>query len=158
MDNEFEHAEEIKKEFYNLMREFLKSKRVKNWYRAWFVGGIINKVDNYPRLLKCSAAKHIFYLDPYGELRPCNVLEESMGNLKKESFEEIWSGKRAEDVRLKVENCDKHCWMIGSVADQMKAKIHIPTKWVLKNKWNISRRKKIEIPRPYQRVNPDQTN
>ena len=148
LDNEFEHATEIKNEFYNLMGEFLKSKRIKNWYRAWFVGGIINKIDEKPRLIKCAAAKNMFYLDPFGEIRPCNVLEESLGNLKTKSFEEIWNSKQAEDVRQKVANCNQHCWMIGSVADRMKAKTHIPTKWVLKNKLNVLMKKKVELPCP----------
>jgi MoaA/NifB/PqqE/SkfB family radical SAM enzyme len=148
MDNEFECAEKIKKEFYDLMEAFLESKKVKNWYRAWFVGGIINKVDNLPRLLKCSAATNIFYLDPFGGIHPCNVLEDSLGNLNQASFEEIWHSKHAAEVRHKVDNCDKHCWMIGSVADRMKANIHIPTKWVLKNKWNLMRKKRIELPCP----------
>lgn len=148
MDNEFENKEAIKQEFYKLMEEFLRSKKIKNWFRAWFVGGIINKIDEKPRLLKCSAAKKIFYMDPLGEVRPCNVLEESLGNLKEKTFDEIWNSPEAEAVRVKVKNCDKHCWMIGSVADRMKANIHIPLKWVLKNKWNLMKNGRVELPCP----------
>jgi len=146
LDNEFEHADEIKREFGRLMKEFLRSRRIKNWYRAWFVGGIINKIDNNRRLIKCAAAENFFYLDPFGEIRPCNVMEESLGNLKHASFEEIWNSEKAQVIRRKVNNCKHHCWMIGSVADRMKAKIHIPTKWVIKNKWNLLRNRPIELP------------
>ena len=150
LDNELNSASEIKKEFYNLITEFLKSKRIKDWYRAWFVGGIINKIDGNPRLIKCAAANNVFYLDPFGEIRPCNVLEESLGNLKTKSFDEIWEGKQAEGVRKRVANCSMQCWMIGSVADRMKEKIHIPTKWVVKNKLNMLMNRRIELPHPME--------
>lgn len=67
-----------------------------------------------------------FFLDPTGEILLCNVMEESMGNLKEKTFDEIWNGKRAEEVRVMVKNCKKNCWMIGSVAQQMQKNIKIP--------------------------------
>ncbi len=152
MDNQLEQAEDIKNEFYRLMEEFLRSRKIKNWYRAWFVGGIINKIDNHPRLVQCAAAENIFYLDPFGEIRPCNVMEQSLGNLQHDAFEEIWNSAQARQIRSKVRNCDHQCWMIGSVADRMKARVHIPTKWVIKNKWNILRNRPIELPCPQKRA------
>lgn len=148
MDNHFENKEAIKAEFYKLMESFLKTGKPKNWFRAWFVGGIINKIDDKKRLLKCSATKRIFFLDPFGDIRPCNVLDERLGSLRTQTFDEIWNSPRAEAVRKKVKNCDKQCWMIGSAADRMKSKIHIPAKWVIENKLNVMRGKPIELPCP----------
>ena len=148
MDNTFENKEAIQHEFYRLMEEFLRTKKIKNWFRAWFVGGIINKIDDKPRLIRCSAARNIFFLDPFSNIRPCNVLDEKFGNLKTQTFDEIWNSHEAKSVRNKVANCDRDCWMIGSVADRMKAELHIPAKWVLKNKWNLMRGRRIELPCP----------
>jgi len=145
-DNFFEHKDDIAGEFKNLMKAFLRTRRVKNWFRAWFVGGIINKIYDRERLLPCSAAQNMFYLDPFGEIRPCNVKEVSLGNLKEKSFEEIWNGPQAEEVRRQVKSCKQNCWMIGSVTDPMKRNIRIPAKWIIKNKWNLIRGKDIELP------------
>jgi MoaA/NifB/PqqE/SkfB family radical SAM enzyme len=148
LDNKLEKKEEVKDEFFKLMEAFLRSKKIKNWFRAWFVGGIINSIDNKPRLLKCAAAKNIFYLDPYGEVYPCNVRDESLGNLKVQSFEDLWGSEKANRIRKNVINCDKQCWMIGSVADQMKSNISIPAKWVIQNKLRTMFNKPIRLPCP----------
>jgi radical SAM protein with 4Fe4S-binding SPASM domain len=76
-----------------------------------------------------------FFLDPYGEILPCNVMEESMGNLRESSFELIWNSRRAQEVRRKVIDCKKNCWMIGSVSQQMKKYIHKPILWIFRHKF-----------------------
>jgi len=76
-----------------------------------------------------------FFLDPYGEIRPCNVMEETMGNLRERSFDEIWNGSEAERIRDRVRNCKENCWMIGSVGEMMKKNVAIPVKWILKSKF-----------------------
>ena len=75
---------------------------------------------------KCEAGLVNFFVDPYGEIYPCNGLEdkfwkESMGNLRQSgSFYEIWHSEQAEKIRQKVRNCPKHCWMVGTVSPVMK--------------------------------------
>jgi MoaA/NifB/PqqE/SkfB family radical SAM enzyme len=76
-----------------------------------------------------------FFLDPYGEIRPCNVMEETMGNLKERSFDEIWNGFEAERIRDKVRSCKENCWMIGNVGEIMKKNIITPIKWIIKRKF-----------------------
>ncbi|MHA1783140.1 MAG: radical SAM/SPASM domain-containing protein [Promethearchaeota archaeon] len=134
-DNKIKKKEIIIDEFKKLICELLKSKRIKDWYRAYFNYGIINYIKGNKRLLPCEMGISSFYLDPFGEIRPCNVLEETMGNLKEKSFDEIWNGKEAERIRNLVRNCNKNCWMIGSVGELMKKYIAIPTKWIIKTKF-----------------------
>ncbi len=134
-DNKFEHPEIAIEELNKLIAELLKSKKVKDWFRAYFNYGLINYIRGNPRLLPCEMGFDSFFLDPYGEILPCNVMEESMGNLKEKSFEEIWNSKRADEVRAMVKNCPKNCWMIGSVSQQMQKYIWIPAKWIIKHKF-----------------------
>jgi hypothetical protein len=61
----------------------------------------------------------------------------SMGNIKEQTFDEIWYSKQADNVRNMVKTCQKQCWMVGSAAPAMKKYIHIPIKWVLKNKLRV---------------------
>jgi len=77
----------------------------------------------------------LFYMDPLGEIRPCNGIEETMGNIKEKTFEEIWNGEEAKRIREKVARCQKNCWMIGSVSPAMKKYFWKPTIWIIKNKW-----------------------
>lgn len=135
LDNKFEQPDAAIEEFKKLIYELLDSKKAKDWFRAYFNYGLINYIKGNPRLLPCEMGYDSFFLDPYGEVLPCNVLEESMGNLKEKSFEEIWNGQRAEEIRQMVRQCNKNCWMIGSVSQQMKKNIKKPIIWILKHKF-----------------------
>jgi MoaA/NifB/PqqE/SkfB family radical SAM enzyme len=134
-DNKFEHPDTAIGEFKKLIAELLKSNRIKDWFRAYFNYGLISYIKGNPRLLPCEMGYESFFLDPYGELRPCNVMEETMGNLIERSFDEIWNGSEAKRVRDKVRNCKENCWMIGSVGEIMKKNIAIPVKWIVKSKF-----------------------
>lgn len=134
-DNKFEKPEVAIEELKKLIFELLRSKRIKDWFRAYFNYGLINYIKGNPRLLPCEMGSDSFFLDPYGEIFPCNVMEESMGNLKNNTFEEIWNSKRAIEVREMVKNCQKNCWMIGSVAQQIKKNLKIPLIWIIKHKF-----------------------
>lgn len=58
-----------------------------------------------------------------------------MGNIKAfDSFEALWNGKKALQVREKVRTCPKNCWMVGTAAPVMKKYLRHPLKWVLSHK------------------------
>lgn len=88
-------------------------------------------------------------MDPYGEIYPCNGLEdkywkESMGNIRNvDSFDEIWQSEQAERVREQVRNCPKNCWMVGTASPVMKKYIQQPLRWVMLNKWNVLNNKPV---------------
>ncbi|UZP67618.1 radical SAM protein [Desulfovibrio mangrovi] len=133
-DNEFHDVEMISSQFKRVAERLLKTNRPKNWFRAYFNYGLANYVRGNERLLPCEVGSDLFFMDPYGEIRPCNGMEESMGNIKAQSFEEIWNSDAAKEVRSKVGKCDKQCWMVGSAAPAMKKDLATPAKWVIKNK------------------------
>jgi MoaA/NifB/PqqE/SkfB family radical SAM enzyme len=135
-DNEIKEKELVVAEFEKLVKELLKSNRIKNWYRAYFNQGIINYLYGGKRLLPCEVGTEVFYLDPFGIIRPCNALDEPMGNLEQQSFPEIWDSNRAREVRQKVASCDNQCWMIGSVSPAIKKHPVQPTLWILKHKFS----------------------
>ena len=133
-DNKITRQDVLNREFDKLIKDLLRSKRIKNWYRAYFNFGLKNYINGGKRLLHCEAGTELFYMDPFGEVRPCNGMEVSMGNIKDNSFEKIWNGEKAKKIRNHVAICDKNCWMIGSVSPVMKKYLWKPTIWVLKNK------------------------
>ena len=135
MDNKIEEKDKVSSEFRKLVTEFLKSNKIKDWFRAYFNYGIINYIYGGKRPLPCEVGSEVFYLDPFGEIRPCNAMEQTMGNIKEMSFEKIWQSQQADDIRKKVAYCEKNCWMIGSASPAMKKYISKPTRWILENKF-----------------------
>jgi len=135
MDNEIVDKEMVAGEFKKLVEEFLKTKTVENWYRAYFNYGIINYIYGRKRLLPCEAGTELFYMDPIGEIRPCNGMNETMGNIREKTFEEIWNSEEAKRIREKVARCQRNCWMIGSASPAMKNYFWKSTIWIIKNKW-----------------------
>ncbi len=133
-DNAITKKEEVSENVRKLIRELFKTKKPKNWYRAYFNHGIINYVHGNDRLLPCNMGQDIFLCEPWGDIKPCNVLDESMGNIKEQTFEEIWTSPRAEEVRKLARNCGRNCWMIGSVSPEIKKRKFEIGKWILKNK------------------------
>lgn len=135
--NIIKDREMVGKEFESLVNELLKSNSPKKWFRAYFNHGLINYIYGQERLLPCDMAFDTFFIDPYGDVMPCNGTKEKevMGNLNEQSWDELWNSEQAEAVRKKVRNCDRQCWMIGSVSPAMKKYIWKPATWVVKHKF-----------------------
>lgn len=127
----------VAKEFEKLVNKLLESKSPKKWFRAYFNHGLINYIFGQKRLLKCDMAFDTFFIDPYGDVMPCNGTKEKevMGNLNTQSWDELWNSEQADKVRAKVRKCDRQCWMIGSVSPAMHKYIWIPVLWVIRHKF-----------------------
>lgn len=137
----------VAKNFENLINELLKSNSPKKWFRAYFNHGLINYMYGQERLLPCDMAFDTFFIDPYGDVMPCNGTKdkEVMGNLNEQSWDELWNSKEAEAVRSKVRNCNRNCWMIGSASPAMKKYIWKPALWVICHKVKFWTKKKYNM-------------
>jgi len=82
--------------FYSRIRELLSS-----WRRNW----------------RCTAAYNYLFIDYDGAVYPCELLPESIGNIKEESVEEIWEGQPARQWREKINRTDvcRNCIEPGAV-------------------------------------------
>ena len=130
--------------FEDLINRLLQSNSPKKWFRAYFNHGLINYIFSQKRLLPCDMSFDTFFIDPYGDVMPCNGTREKevMGNLNTQTWDELWSSTEAEAVRKKVRSCDRNCWMIGSVSPAMHKYIWVPFFWVLKHKFLFFFKKK----------------
>jgi len=139
-DNLISNKEAVNADFEKLINALLKENAPKSWFRAFFNMGLINYISGGRRMLPCEAGSVNFFIEPYGEVYPCNGLEDhiwkqSMGNIRNvQSFDEIWYGEKARQVRERVASCPKNCWMVGTAAPVMKKYIKHPALWVAKNK------------------------
>ena len=136
-NNIIHDREMVARNFEELVNELLKSNSPKKWFRAYFNHGLINYIYSQPRLLPCDMAFDTFFIDPFGDVMPCNGTKEKevMGNLNTQSWDELWNSEQAEKVRKKVRCCDRQCWMIGSVSPAMHKYIWVPAAWVVKHKF-----------------------
>ena len=135
-DNVISDKQRVEVEIRKLIREYLRSFHPKDWFRAYFTKGIMEHMHGGRRELKCTMASDSFFIDPYGDVRPCNVMNHPFGNIKEKSFAEIWISPEAEEARRQVACCDQNCWMIGSVGHLIRRKIWVPLFWIARNKWN----------------------
>lgn len=127
----------VAKKFEDLVNELLKSNSPKKWFRAYFNHGLINYIYGQKRLLPCDMSFDTFFIDPYGDVMPCNGTKdkEVMGNLKEQTWNELWNSNKAEEVRKRVHCCSRNCWMIGSVSPAMHKYIWKPATWVIVHKF-----------------------
>ena len=127
----------VAQNFEDLINRLLESNSPKKWFRAYFNHGLINYIFSQKRLLPCDMSFDTFFIDPYGDVMPCNGTKEKqvMGNLNEQSWDELWNSEQAEKVRKFVRNCDRNCWMIGSVSPAMHKYIYKPALWVVKHKF-----------------------
>lgn len=139
-DNVITNREQVCGDFETLINWQLQENNPKAWFRAFFNMGLINYIEGGRRMLPCEAGTMNFFIDPYGEVFPCNGLEarywkESMGNIRvTRDFMELWNSEQASKVRAMVRKCPKNCWMVGTASPVMHKYIKHPMKWALKNK------------------------
>ena len=126
----------VAKQFEELINELLKSGSPKKWFRAYFNHGLINYIFCQKLLLPCHMSFDTFFIDHYGDVMPCNGTKdkEVMGNLNRQTWEELWNSAQAEEVRQRVRNCDRNCWMIGSASPAMHRYLWKPALWIIKHK------------------------
>jgi len=154
-DNLISNAGEVCENFRELARRQMREKNPKSWFRALFNLGLIRYINQEKRMLPCEAGSMNFFIDPYGEVYPCNGMEEkywkaSMGNIRAtKDFEEIWLSERAAKVREMVASCPKNCWMVGTASPVMHKYKRTIFPWILRNKARILLGKDIESSAPY---------
>jgi MoaA/NifB/PqqE/SkfB family radical SAM enzyme len=154
----------VAKRVEGLITEMMKSSSVKNWFRAYLNLGLIAKILGHDRLHPCTQGTDSVFLDPWGDVYACNVRNDLlMGNLRSQTWEEIYNGATAGEVRKKVAVCPQNCWMVSSAKTAIRNK-HIASlpkvavlRWVIWNKLKVTMGRDIEFAKyvNYQDVRRD---
>lgn len=144
-DNYFYERRKVAKEVEKLIEALLKTSSVKSWFRAYLNLGLIEKILGHDRLIQCTAATDFIFIDPWSDVYACNVRPDLlMGNLEKQSWDEIVNGKKAEEIRQKVSVCKQNCWMVTTARTAMRNPVITfapklgPLWWVILNKLKVS--------------------
>lgn len=77
-----------------------------------YIQGVQEYVETGRRTTPCTACTDSFFLDPYGDVYPCIVMNSRLGNIRDKSFIEIWESERAEDARDRISRLEcPTCWV-----------------------------------------------
>jgi MoaA/NifB/PqqE/SkfB family radical SAM enzyme len=116
-------------EIATIMRDELASHRPHDWAKAYYMRGLVDYVRGKPRRLPCRAGTDFFFLDPFGDVFPCNVRDFRMGHISEGTFEEL-RRRSAEAVRNAVDDCPEQCWMVCTVGPPMRRRPLRPAAWI----------------------------
>ena len=151
-DNQIE-SEEALRQHELFVKALLTSKRrhlkdrLKDYGRAYFNRSIHRRLrgDTDEYRPPCGALSDFFFIDPWGNVTPCNgsCEEWKIGNIKEDSLENILNSDKAREAMEKVRNCKSNCTFIVTERHDMVRRPWVPIKWVIKNKWRISKGKDL---------------
>jgi MoaA/NifB/PqqE/SkfB family radical SAM enzyme len=115
----------------------------KDWFKAYFVGGLVDMVRGRPRLIKCRAGLDFFYLDAEGNVYPCHLWDRPLGNILETTYEEMVRTSR--EVLASVRTCGRRCWMTCTVAPEMRRRLPV---FAVRVGWAKARHHLREVARP----------
>ena len=137
------------------IKSLLLSKRIglknkfKDYGRAYFAKSIYKRIrgDELGYRPQCGALKDFFFIDPFGNLSPCNGSSEEwvIGNIKEQSFENIMNSIKAKQAYEKIKKCKRNCAFIVTERHDMVRRPFLPIKWILNNRLRAKKGKSINF-------------
>ena len=76
---------------------------------TYYFSKMVDFQKNQKRKINCYSGVHSLFLDPYGDIYPCIMLNIKLGNAK-EGFDKIWMSERAKKIRKFIKNKKCACW------------------------------------------------
>jgi MoaA/NifB/PqqE/SkfB family radical SAM enzyme len=141
-----EQHERFVKALLTSKRRGLKNK-LKDYGRAYFNRSIHRRLrgDEQGYRPPCGALDDFFFIDPWGNVSPCNGSAEAwiIGNIKEDSFEHIMHSDKAGEIAKRVKACDRNCAFVVTERHDMLRRPWVPVLWIVRNKLRIARGKDI---------------
>jgi MoaA/NifB/PqqE/SkfB family radical SAM enzyme len=162
-DNYFYDRVKVARQVEGLILAMLRSRRIKNWFRAYLNLGLIEKILGHPRLIPCVAGSGFAFVDPWSDVWACNVRPDlPLGNLARQSWQEILSSETARASVAKVHACQQNCWMVTTARTAMRSRLIPqapkagPLLWVLHNRLRVALGRPVDFSRyiDYAQVKP----
>jgi len=151
-DNYFYERPKVAKQVEELITSMLKTRSIKNWFRAYLNLGLIEKILGHDRLIPCTAGKDFAFIDPWSDVWACNVRSDlKIGNLEKQTWDELINSEKTAQICNKVTNCTQNCWMVTTARTAMRSSLSPrlpkfdPMVWVILNKLRVSMGKEINF-------------
>lgn len=88
---------------------------------------------NSNSMFKCYSGVHSLFLDPYGDVYPCIILDKKLGNVRREPFDQLWLSSRAAQIRDYIERDQCHCWVACETVPSLLRGLGV-ARWNVMNK------------------------
>ena len=135
-DNKLKRLETLEYNLKYVIRQELKSRSVKRWFRAYYDYGLLYFAKYKKRLLNSGAGFDSLFIDPAGDIFPSNLINLNLGNLGRGQLDKIWNSISAQEIRRKIkEENITESWIICTIRGQMKKHLFKIVYWILKNKF-----------------------
>ncbi len=94
---------EVKKIFQFLLKE-----QPRNLFYRYYLTKFFGNPNKQP--IQCFSGFNSFFIDPYGDLYPCVMFNNKLGNLKKKNLKQLLNSDKAEKIRKSISNGNCSCW------------------------------------------------
>ncbi len=88
--------------------EFLLKKQPRNLFYRYCLNKFLNNPNKQP--VPCFSGFNSFFLDPYGNLYPCIMLNNRVGNLREKSLKSLLNSTKAKGIREYIRKGKCSCW------------------------------------------------
>lgn len=78
-------------------------------YHSLHATGFIRDPSKFENFT-CYSGTHSLFMDPYGNIFPCIMLDKKIGNIHETDFDEIWMSKKAKEIREFITEKRCRCW------------------------------------------------
>lgn len=131
-DEHYPSPEKALQSIETIMGKLLAGFSPRGWATAYFLDGVRSRLKGDPRRVPCLAGKEFFYMDPSGNIYPCNVLAMKMGSLNNSHFPSLLDGNKK--ILDYIGQCPRQCWMTCTVTPSMRKRSLGPILWILRTR------------------------
>jgi len=76
----------------------------------YYISHMVSYQKNPHRMSKCYSGTHSLFIDPYGNIFPCIILNKKFGNIREMDFDKIWLSEEAKKIREFIKDKKCACW------------------------------------------------
>jgi len=92
-------------------------------YRIYFASRIVTNVRNPERDFPCYSGRRSFVLSPYGDVYPCVMVFDSIGNIQQHEFDTVWESEKRAGMIKKISHFDCQCWTECEMLENLEKNI-----------------------------------
>ncbi|MEW6033658.1 MAG: radical SAM protein [Chloroflexota bacterium] len=101
---------------------------------AYFLLKIADHARNNKRMFRCYSGTHSLFLDPYGNIYPCVILDRPLGNIRDTKFDTLWLSPQAAEVRESIMRNECNCWVACEAVPSLMRGLGVVA-WNARNKF-----------------------
>jgi MoaA/NifB/PqqE/SkfB family radical SAM enzyme len=101
----------VRQAFSHVIDTQLRKWDLKENFRGWFNRTLMEYHEHGRRPFPCDGGSGFFYMDSFADIYLCHILNEKIGNLQRQSWEELWGSPAAARARDIAAQCNQ-CWLV----------------------------------------------